>query len=378
MNQNLGRYCLIALLGLHFQLQFQCLAATPRQALRTIRAVGTEGQGNVDASAAWRDLAQGRAQLLPDILEAMDDASPLALNWLRAAVDAIAARELAANRPLPIGQLEKFLARKTHHPRARRLAYELIQQAEPDRAAKLIESMIDDPSTELRRDAIELVLADARRLTKAGRKDEGISRYSTALKSARDVDQVESIAKSMKELGQSVNLIDVFGWLCDWKVVGPFDNTGGAGFEKVFPPEEQIDWKAQYDGKTGKVRWQSHAVTNEAGLVDLNKPLGALKGVTGYACATITSSKDQTVELRLGSKNGWKVWLNGKFLFGRDEYHRGAEIDQYRLKARLKRGENRILVKLCQNEQTEDWTKEWEFQLRITDDVGTPIDLAQR
>jgi len=43
-----------------------------------------------------------------------------------------------------------------------------------------------------------------------------------------------------------------------------------------------------------------------------------------------------------------------------------------------KPGRNTILVKVCQNEQTEDWTKEWEFQLRVTDDLGTPIDLAQR
>jgi hypothetical protein len=30
-------------------------------------------------------------------------------------------------------------------------------------------------------------------------------------------------------------------------------------------------------------------------------------------------------------------------------------------------------VKCTQNAQTEDWTKEWEFQLRVTDAQGTPI-----
>ncbi|MEZ5327020.1 MAG: hypothetical protein R3F19_18375 [Verrucomicrobiales bacterium] len=29
-----------------------------------------------------------------------------------------------------------------------------------------------------------------------------------------------------------------------------------------------------------------------------------------------------------GSKNAWKIWLNGELIFGRDEYHRGAAIDQ--------------------------------------------------
>ena len=49
------------------------------------------------------------------------------------------------------------------------------------------------------------------------------------------------------------------------------------------------------------------------------------------------------------------------------------EIDQYRLSAELKPGKNVILIKCCQNEQKEDWTTEWEFQLRVCDRTGTAI-----
>jgi hypothetical protein len=41
--------------------------------------------------------------------------------------------------------------------------------------------------------------------------------------------------------------------------------------------------------------------------------------------------------------------------------------------AQLQAGRNTILVKVCQNEQTEEWTVEWDFQLRVTDALGTPI-----
>ncbi len=85
------------------------------------------------------------------------------------------------------------------------------------------------------------------------------------------------------------------------------------------------------------------------------------------------SETSRPVEIRLGCKNGWKVWLNGQFIFGRDEYHRAAEMDQYRLPVQLTAGRNTLRVKCCQNEQTEDWTKEWEFQLRVTDAEGTPV-----
>jgi hypothetical protein len=82
--------------------------------------------------------------------------------------------------------------------------------------------------------------------------------------------------------------------------------------------------------------------------------------------------------LRLGCKNGWKVWLNGKFVFGRDEYHRGTRIDQYRLPVELKKGSNTILLKLCQNADVKDWTREWEFQLRVCDASGTAILATDR
>ena len=354
-------------------------AAAPRleDSLKVIRAVGPEGKGNAEAGAAWKQLSAAEASALPAILAAMEGANDLAVNWLRAGVESIAAREAAAGRALPVAALEKFVRDTKHHPRARRLAYELIERADAAKAQSLIAGLRDDPSSELRREAVQRLVNEATALTKAGKTNEAAPIYQTALRSAREADQVEGIAKDLKNIGRPVDLPSVFGWVSSWKVIGPFDNTGRKGFEQVFAPEKKIDLSAELDGKSGKVRWQDYQVQGDYGLVDLNKPCGALKEVTGYAYTEFYSDKTRPVELRLGCKDGWKVWLNGKYLFGRDEYHRGAEIDQYRLAGELKKGRNTILVKLCQNEQKEEWTVEWEFQLRITDALGTPIASAK-
>jgi hypothetical protein len=352
-------------------------AAQLTKSIETIRAVGPEGRGNAEAAQAWKALGTTDAESLLPILGAMDGANDLAVNWLRAAVDTIAGRELAAGRKLPVADLEKFVRDTKHHPRARRLAYELIAQANPDAGQRLIAGLRDDPSPELRRDAILRLTDEAAKLRTAGKTNEAVPKYQTAIQAARDVDQVESIAKELKKLGSPVDLPAVFGWVKQWKVIGPFDSTGGVGHEKVFPPEERIDLAAEYDGKEGKVRWQDYTATGDYGLVDLNKPCGALKEVAGYAYTEFHADKARPVELRLGCKNAWKVWLNGKLLFGRDEYHRGMEIDQYRMAGELKPGKNTILVKICQNEQKEKWTVEWEFQLRVTDPLGTPIASAK-
>ena len=43
----------------------------------------------------------------------------------------------------------------------------------------------------------------------------------------------------------------------------------------------------------------------------------------------------------------------------------------------LKAGRNEILIKVCQNEQKEDWAQMWSFQLRTCDSVGSAVPATQ-
>ena len=88
------------------------------QLLATLKAVDVEGQGHRPATHAWAELTLGaRADDLPTILTAIDGAKPLAANWLRAAVDTIAERQVQRGGELPTAALEKFLSEKNHNPR---------------------------------------------------------------------------------------------------------------------------------------------------------------------------------------------------------------------------------------------------------------------
>ena len=350
----------------------QVQAADLGSALRDLRSVSAEGRGNPAASPAWRRAAAADARSLPTLLGAMDGANDYALNWIRAAIESVVQRELGRSRPLPTDALLRFARDTRHHPRARHLAFELVGRQDPALHDRLLPEFLNDPAPDLRRDSVQALLNEGVAL--AGKdKPAAIAVLQKAVTSVRDADQVDAVAARLKELGQPVDLRRVFGWVTRWRLIGPFDNTGGAGFEKAYPPESSIDPAGEYDGKAGRVKWRDQVTTSDYGIVDFNQPFGALKSVTGYAVAEFWSDTARRAEIRLGCKDGWKVWANGRFLFGRDEYHRGYEIDQYRMPVELQAGRNVILVKCCQNEQTEDWTKEWEFQLRITDLSGTPI-----
>jgi len=356
-------------------------AAPPTElttAIQEIRRVGTEGRGNVEAAAAWNKLAAAGPASLVLIIRGMDDANELAINWLRAAVEVIADREFDAGRKLPVEELVQFLSESTHDPKGRRLAFELIRRQDPARAELLLAGMVKDSSLELRREAVERIMVAGAAARNSGARTNAVVRYRQALNDARDPDQIEALAKILGELGEAADLASVFGWISRWQVIGPFDSTAGKGFEAVYPPEHGFDAQAEYDGKAGKVRWMTLVTTNEYGTVDFNRPLGKLKGVVGYARTEFLSDAARPVEVRLGTENAWKVWLNGRLLLAHEEYHRAAAIDQFRLSDTLRPGRNVLLVKLCQNEQTQDWADAWEFQLRITDDLGTPVVVEGR
>jgi hypothetical protein len=169
------------------------------------------------------------------------------------------------------------------------------------------------------------------------------------------------------------------GFVREWHLIGPFDNSGKQGFEIAYPPEQQVDLTQRYPGKSGEVAWVRHGSTDEFGVVDLNVALGKHMGAIAYAFSEFHSPAERDVELRLGSMNGNKVWLNGELLTANHVYHANSFVDQYVGRSRLKKGRNEILVKIAQNEQTEDWAQAWQFQLRACDTIGTavlPIDAA--
>jgi hypothetical protein len=92
-----------------------------------------------------------------------------------------------------------------------------------------------------------------------------------------------------------------------------------------------------------------------------------------YASTSWKSDREQNVEVRLGTPNAWKLWVNGKLVFEREEYHRSSAMDQYKVPVSLKAGENILLLKVCQNEQTQDWAQKYQFQLRVCDSTGSAV-----
>jgi hypothetical protein len=350
------------------------LAADAGPLLARIKAVGGEGDGNVEAGRAWRELVALGPDALPAILSAFDGADERSANWLRAAVDAVAEREVSAEHTLPADKLEAFIKETKHAPAARRLAYEWLARIDSTAPGRLLPDMLDDPSIELRRDAVAVVLKGARAKVEIKDNDGAKTAFKKALSGARDQDQVEAIAKALKELGEPVDIAAHFGFVRTWQVIGPFDSTKGKGYAAVFEPETKVDLAAALTGKGDKdIRWAAYTTDDPYGTVDLNKAIGKNMGAAGYAYAVLESPAERAVEVRATTKNAVKIFVNGKPVFAKEEYHHGKYLDQHVARVTLHKGRNTLLLKVCQNEQTDSWAQEWDFQVRICDAVGGAV-----
>ncbi len=352
-------------------------AEEPASLIARIKSIGKEGAGNVQAAKAWRELVGKGPDVALDVLGGLDDASPAAANWLRAAVDAVNEKAVQSGKPLPAAKLEAFVRDTRRNGAARRLAYDWLVRVDASAADRLIPKMLDDPGQELRRDAVAIVLKDAQAAFSKSDKTAALDLYKKALGAARDRDQVTTAADQLKKLGIDTDLTQHFGFVTRWMVSGPFDNVKGVGFHKAYPPESGVDLAATYVGKEDKkAGWSEHATQEKLGLVDLNKVVGPLKGAVVFGHAVVSSPEDRPVQIRVGSNNAIRLFLNGKEIFFREEYHHGMQMDQHIAKGQLKAGRNEILIKVCQNEQTESWAQQWSFQLRVCDDLGAAVPVT--
>ncbi len=338
--------------------------------IQTLQSAGDHTVVSAAEARAARDalVAGGSNNLLP-VLKAFKDSTLLATNWLRSAFEAIADGEIKAGRPLPEDELLGFVSTTSESPAARRLAYEWLLKGDPQLEDELIPEMLLDPSPEFRRDAVARLIDEGKNTTG----DVATAIYQQALSGAVHEDQVKTIAAALREAKVDVDLQKHFGFLTSWKLIGPFDNRNMKGFPIAYPPEKRIDLSAEYDGQLDRVSWQPIATDDDYGVVDIGKQIENFKGSLMYATTTYYSDRDKTVEFRLGTPNAWKLWVNGELVFQREEYHRGTRMDQYKMPVTLKSGANTILLKVCQNEQTQSWAQDYKFQLRVCDSTGSAV-----
>ena len=343
-------------------------------ALDAIKLISKDGVGNAKAAAAMPMLSRARPAQLPMILEAFNGASPVQRNWLMGAVNRVVERD---DTDWPKEAIDDYFTNYSNDDYGRLIAFELITHNNESLKKQMISEMWTDPSLPLRHMAIADLIDQASKLDGDENKPAAIALLKKALDNALDVEQLESIAKLLKAKGSPVNLREVMGFVSQWQIVAGFDNTQLKGFDTPHGPEldpASVDLNATYkDASKQPVQWKGFETDSDTGVFDLNKLFGNKKDLTAYAYTVFESPMKGLAEVRIGTPNAHKIWLNGELVMSNEIYHNSNAIDKFVSRVNLVEGRNEVLVKLCQNNQTQPWAQDWQFQLRFCDEDSNPI-----
>lgn len=343
-----------------------------------IQTVGSDGKGSQVARAARDRLAERGVKILPQLLAAMDTKNPVAANWYRTAFEEIVRRELAKPKPqLPLQILTRYARNPKRQGKVRRLALDVVGRLDSSFEARLIPTLLDDP--EFRTDAVAAIIKQGDEAKKQGETEQAKTLYRTAFRHARESSQVTQTADRLKSVGETVKIIEHMGLIVDWHLLGPFNAPGKTGFTLSFPPEKNVDLGAVYTGKSKtQIRWKRHRTDDRLGLVNLARAIAPVKEAVGYAYTELNSPRRQIVELRCGADDNLTAWLNGKQVFSRLQWLNGLRLDRFTTVVTLKKGTNRLLVKVCQGPKHKNPAvpNNWSMQLRFCDAEGAGVGVT--
>lgn len=119
-----------------------------------------------------------------------------------------------------------------------------------------------------------------------------------------------------------------------WEYAGPYTaNDFDAAFDTEFQPEKP--------DPGAEVKWQKRDFRLDANFT----PVIGKDNASGYVRATLKTREAGTVEARLSSDDGVKLWVNGK-LIHQNKIFRALNQSVDTVKVPLQAGENRLLIKI--------------------------------
>ena len=181
-----------------------------------------------------------------------------------------------------------------------------------------------------------------------------LTRFSQARNSQR-LNEMSRIQQIYQELGSPLE--------SDWSVIGPFAYEDHSGFQFSYPPENKIEMTSMYRSRGKDIRWQTGNDGKFDGYLDLRALFKRHSWSVGYALVYIKSPDERIVQIRFGSDEGCKLWLNNAQIW-QHYLKESARIDRDLVTVLLHPGFNKLLVKVTNTDL------DWGFYLRVTDENG--------
>ena len=178
------------------------------------------------------------------------------------------------------------------------------------------------------------------------------------------------LAQRLQGAGVPADLANLLGVVKRWQIIGPFDWKSDADWDTAFVGEPNVDLAATFKAGDATLAWKPAVTEDALGLVNLAGLIAQRDRCFGYAYAEVDVPEDTAAQVRIGSDDGNKVWVNGEKAW-ENRVDRGAALDQDKADIRLVKGRNCILVKISQG------AGGWNFMLRLALPTGAGVTFTQ-
>jgi len=165
------------------------------------------------------------------------------------------------------------------------------------------------------------------------------------------------------------------GWLLDWQIVGPFENTGRVGHEAAYDPETSaFDTEQVFTGKVAMepIGWRVYPSEDSTRAnVSFDEYVHPNTLATAYATTWIRvggsdQKRDTKAALHVGTGGPYKMWIDGQLVGEGDAYRHPDPLQDVHA-ATLTPGWHRVLLKVSVDDGL------WGFYLRLSDPRGSAL-----
>jgi tetratricopeptide (TPR) repeat protein len=165
-------------------------------------------------------------------------------------------------------------------------------------------------------------------------------------------------------------ILDQLGFVRRWRILGPFDNDGRAGFAHAYAPESTLDsptdTSASFQGSEREIHWRNLPDIGPGESVRLGLFLTPGTDVCAYTETFVELDRARPVTVWAGATGAMRVWWNGAVAID-DPTYRTVDLERDVAIVSGRAGWNRVLVKVC------GASAGAAFLLRVGEADGSPI-----
>lgn len=152
----------------------------------------------------------------------------------------------------------------------------------------------------------------------------------------------------------------------DWQYCGAFENLNDSGLETEYEPEVYANNDKLFDANSnGKIGWYIPVDKQEEGYHFYSNESEYGDGIM-YSQVFIDSPSDKEVYLNFGTSSSIKIFVNDAEIYANNMAEH-TDLNAFRLKFKLLKGTNRLLVKFSTNSSNDN------FFVSLTDETNNKI-----